>query len=73
VDLWSCGMARVDPHNAAERVIAACYHGSRQWGRRRFMVAGASRDIGLAIAEALSADGHDVVGLARYPDSAFSG
>ena len=37
------------------------------------MVAGASPGIGRAIAEALSADGHDVVGLARYPDSAFPG
>src|SRR5258707_774846 len=40
---------------------------------RRFLVTGASRGIGRAIADALGADGHDVVGLARHPDGSFPG
>ena len=41
--------------------------------RRRFLITGASRGIGRAIAEALSADGHEVVGVARHADAAFPG
>jgi len=40
---------------------------------RRFLVSGASRGIGRAIADALNADGHEVVGLARHPDGSFPG
>jgi len=40
---------------------------------RRFLVSGASRGIGRAIADALGADGHEVVGLARHPDGSFPG
>jgi NAD(P)-dependent dehydrogenase (short-subunit alcohol dehydrogenase family) len=42
-------------------------------GHRRFLVTGASRGIGRAIADALGADGHEVVGLARHPDGSFPG
>jgi 3-oxoacyl-[acyl-carrier protein] reductase len=41
--------------------------------RRRFLVTGASRGIGRAIAEALSGDGHEVVGIARHSDAVFPG
>ena len=40
---------------------------------RRFLITGASRGIGRAIADALGADGNEVLGLARHPDSAFPG
>jgi 3-oxoacyl-[acyl-carrier protein] reductase len=41
--------------------------------RRRFLITGARSGIGRAIADALAATGHEVVGLARQGDPAFPG
>ena len=40
---------------------------------RTFLITGASKGIGLAIAQRLTASGHTVVGLARSPVDSFPG
>ncbi|GGF31326.1 short-chain dehydrogenase [Aliidongia dinghuensis] len=41
--------------------------------RRKFLVTGASKGIGLALSERLAAEGHHVVGIARGADASFPG
>ena len=41
--------------------------------KRRFLISGASKGIGLALASRLTAQGHDVIGIARHAVDAFPG
>lgn len=41
--------------------------------RRTFLITGASKGIGRAVAEHLDRAGHRVVGIARSPDLSFPG
>jgi 3-oxoacyl-[acyl-carrier protein] reductase len=41
--------------------------------QRTFLITGASKGIGRALVTRLTAEGHEVVGIARHPDSSFPG
>jgi 3-oxoacyl-[acyl-carrier protein] reductase len=41
--------------------------------KRTILITGASKGIGRALANHVAAEGHEVVGIARHPDSGFPG